>query len=57
MHCHIDVARVGVGALSLCMTFDLSPRTLHWPSSPVQSVNEVEDPGGHSLAGGEAASV
>ena len=46
MHCLVDVAQVAVRAPSICVTFDLSPRPLNWPSSPVQSVNEVEDQGG-----------
>ena len=33
-------------ACTLDVTFDLLSRPLHWPGSPVQSVNEVEDPGG-----------
>ena len=46
----VDVVQVGVDTPTLDVTFDLLPSPLHWPGrgppSPVQSVNEAEDPGG-----------
>ena len=45
---------VGVGVLSLGVTFDLSHTPLlasQRPSCPAQSVNKVEYNGGHSLSG------